>query len=255
MRSGSPPADTATDASRAVSSPGQPSGRGEATAERKRERERLILAATRELFDSRGVREALIDDIAKSVGINRAIIYRHFTGKEELFALTQVGYLEELAARLSAADAALTERSLENPGAEPTATDRLKVLTAAYVDFGLEYPAFIDCSQALMSKPGTELIKEVGQDAALRLGRAMTGALSHVVRVLEAGRRSGEFHVDDVDLLANTLYAQGLGGIALARVGVLIKESAPGVPAIAQVSADQVKGYLVSSAVALAARA
>src|SRR6476620_3679929 len=78
--------------------------RAPGTAERKRERERLILDATRELFDARGVRDALIDDIAKSVGINRAIIYRHFTGKEELFALTLVDYLDELSARLAAAD-------------------------------------------------------------------------------------------------------------------------------------------------------
>jgi AcrR family transcriptional regulator len=34
------------------------------------------------------VRDAQIEDIAQAVGINRAIVYRHFTGKEELFALT-----------------------------------------------------------------------------------------------------------------------------------------------------------------------
>jgi hypothetical protein len=29
--------------------------------------------------------EAQIEDIANEVGINRALVYRHFTGKEELF--------------------------------------------------------------------------------------------------------------------------------------------------------------------------
>ncbi len=38
------------------------------------------------------------------MGVNRAIIYRHFTGKEELFALTQVDYLGDLERRLEAAD-------------------------------------------------------------------------------------------------------------------------------------------------------
>ena len=51
------------------------------------------MAATRQLFDDTGIREANIDDIARAVGVNRAIVYRHFTGKEDLFALTMVGYL------------------------------------------------------------------------------------------------------------------------------------------------------------------
>ncbi len=54
------------------------------------------MAATRRLFDEKGVREAHIDDIARAVGVNRAIVYRHFTGKEDLFALTMVSYLVEL---------------------------------------------------------------------------------------------------------------------------------------------------------------
>ena len=79
------------------SSPGldpKPDGRRTAAAARRRRRENEILGATRALFDARGVRDAQIDDIANAVGINRAIIYRHFSGKEELFALTLVGYLE-----------------------------------------------------------------------------------------------------------------------------------------------------------------
>ena len=76
-------------------------GRRTAAAARRRRREAEIIAATRELFDQRGVRDAQIEDIAKAVGINRAIVYRHFTGKEELFALTLVGYLDELRGALA----------------------------------------------------------------------------------------------------------------------------------------------------------
>ena len=82
----------------------KPDGRRTAAAARRRRREKEILDATRALFDARGVRDAQIEDIANAVGINRAIIYRHFSGKEELFALTLVGYLEQLAQRLQAAD-------------------------------------------------------------------------------------------------------------------------------------------------------
>src|SRR3954452_3917566 len=80
-------------------------GRRSAAAARRRAREREIIAATRRLFDERGVRDAQIEDIAKAVGINRAIVYRHFTGKEELFALTLVGYLDELHTLLAEASA------------------------------------------------------------------------------------------------------------------------------------------------------
>ena len=79
-------------------------GRRTAAAARRRAREKEIIAATRGLFDQRGVRDAQIEDIARAVGINRAIVYRHFTGKEELFALTLVGYLDELRDDLAAAD-------------------------------------------------------------------------------------------------------------------------------------------------------
>ena len=65
-------------------------GRRSAAAARRRVREKEIIAATRALFDEKGIREAQIEDIAAAVGINRAIVYRHFSGKEELFALTLV---------------------------------------------------------------------------------------------------------------------------------------------------------------------
>src|SRR4029077_3048679 len=98
-------------------------GRRGAALVRRRARERETRDATRALFDARGVRDAQIEDIARSVGINRAIIYRHFTGKEELFALTLVGYLEELSERLQKAG-----ESDEPP------ENRLKAITAAFVD-------------------------------------------------------------------------------------------------------------------------
>ena len=91
--------------------------RRSAAAARRREREKEIIAATRALFDENGVREAQIEDIAKAVGINRAIVYRHFSGKEELFALTLVGYLDELrAAMLEADDAATRTRPTGSAG-------------------------------------------------------------------------------------------------------------------------------------------
>lgn len=221
----------------------QPEGRRSSTAVRRRARETAILAAIRTLFDERGVAEAQIEDVARAVGINRAIVYRHFTGKEELFALTLVSYLDELHEALQAAD---------DPSAP--AAQRLESLVGAFVDFGLAHPAFIDCAQALMRRRGPELLDEISESALFRLGRAISGCLAILVATLQAGVDAGDFEVADPTLLANTLYASGLGALQLARVGILVTEAAPGIPTVGEISPAQVREYLVSSALALASR-
>lgn len=216
-------------------------GRRSAAAARRRAREAEILAATRALFDERGVRDAQIEDIARSVGINRAIVYRHFSGKEELFALTLVGYLEELRADLEVASEA---------GGTPE--ERVERVVGAFVDYALAHPAFVDCAQALMRRSGPELLDEISEGALFRLGRGISGCLAILSAALEDGVASGDFRVQDATLLANTLYASGLGALQLARVGILVKEAAPGIPTVGEISHDQVRDYLVVSALALA---
>ena len=122
-------------------------------------------------------------------------------------------------------------------GSAPSSTrlgprKRVKALTEAFVDFGLEYPAFVDCAQTLMRRPGPELLEEICEGALFRLGRGIAVCLRHVTDALEAGVASGDFKIADVHLLANTLYASGLGALQLARVGMLVKEAAPGVPVV-----------------------
>ena len=215
-------------------------GRRTAAAVRRRAREADIIAATRSLFDERGVRDAQIEDIANAVGINRAIVYRHFTGKEELFALTLVGYLDELRDTLAAA-----ADSQDVPAA------RLTAVVEAFCDYGLAHPAFVDCAQALMRRTGPELLDEISESAMFRLGRAISACLVSLSSVLEAGVDSGDFVVEDPTLLANTLYASGLGALQLARVGILVKEAAPGIPTVGSITPQQVKDYLAGSALAL----
>ena len=201
-------------------------------ADRRRQREAAIIAATRELFDASGVRDAQIEDVAKAVGINRAIIYRHFTGKEELFALTLVDYLQDLESRLRETDA-------RDTSAAPEA--RLSAITEAFVDFGLEYPAFVDCGVTVL-RMGPAILDELSSSALYRLGRGMTDCLKCVTEVIEAGNASGDFAVDDVDQVSNVLYALGLGGLQLARLGVMVREETPGVPVIASLDAQLRQG-------------
>jgi len=219
----------------------EPPSRRASTAARRRARETAILDATRTLFDERGVAEAQIEDIARAVGINRAIVYRHFTGKEELFALALVGYLDELRSALG-----------EAAEAEARPRDQLAAITGAFVDYGVAHPAFVDCAHSLMRRTGTELFDEVSEGAMLRLGRAIASCLAVLRRTLEAGAATGDFSVTDPVLLANTLYATGLGGLQLARVGLVIDEAAPGIPKVGTVGAEQVKTLLLTSALGMA---
>ncbi|HEY0905205.1 MAG TPA: TetR/AcrR family transcriptional regulator [Marmoricola sp.] len=235
---------SADDRRSAGSAPRRGPSRQSAAAARRRDRERQILAATRQLFDESGVRDAQIDDIARAVGINRAIIYRHFTGKEELFALAVESYLEELRGRLETAAAGHPE--------DPVA--RLRAVVGTFVDYGLEYPAFIDCAQTLMRQPGPELLEQVSEGALFRLGRAIATCLHTLTDTLDAGTEAGNFHVEDSTLLANYMYATGLGALQLARIGMVVKESSPGIPAISRISGDQVREFLLDTAVALATR-
>ena len=216
-------------------------GRRKAAALRRRAREAEIIAATRQIFDAKGVREVQIEEIANAVGINRAIVYRHFTGKEEIVALTLVGYLDELQDAMSRAATA-----------EQGPTVALAEIVGAFVDYGVAHPAFVDCAQALMIRPGDELLDELSESALFRLGRAITSCLGVLSAALTAGAETGDFqHAEDPTLLANMLYSSGLGALQLARLGILVSEVAPGVPTVGQVSADQVRHYLVTSALAL----
>ncbi len=209
------------------------------TAGRRSARRQEILAATRQLFDANGARDAQIEDIARSVGINRAIIYRHFSGKEELFAETLVGYLTELSQSLAAAD---------DESAGPV--ERLGALSDAMIDYGVASPAFVDCALTLLRRPGDELMEEVGQPVMINLGQSMWSSLSRVVAVLEAGVTAGDFTVPDPVLLANVLYTQALGVISLAMLQLSVGEHHPGMPVADSVPLLEIKRYARVMAVA-----
>jgi AcrR family transcriptional regulator len=198
---------------------GNGAGRGAtARATARREREREIVEATRALFDERGVQDAPMEEIARAVGINKALIYRHFASQEELFVLTVTHYLAQLSERFAEVDESLDPLT------------QLREVSERYVSFCLQYPAFLDCALSLMRRPFEELGERVSPGVLFRLGQAMSSCLSRLSRVLAAGAEQGIFKVDDPDFLANHLYAQGLGAMHLARVSAGVRELAPGVP-------------------------
>jgi AcrR family transcriptional regulator len=193
----------------------------------RRERERDIVEATRALFDERGLQDAPIEEIARAVGINKALIYRVFASKEELFVLTVTTYLDEL-------------RELAQ------GTDDLRGALDEFTRFCLRYPAFLDCALSLMRRPAAELQERVGEGVWLRMGRSMAACLAPLAALLE------ERGVEDPDFVANRLYTQVLGTMHLARIGVGVREAAPGVPGAFPLDPERVRRACVEDALALA---
>jgi AcrR family transcriptional regulator len=182
----------------------------------RREREREIVAATRLLFDERGMQDAPIEDIARAVGINKALIYRHFSSQEELFVLTLTSYLAELAERLQE-----IPETLDPVG-------RLEEGWRRYTDFCLDYPAFLDCGLSLMRQRAEELRESISDSVWIRLGLGMAACLGKLSHILAIGARQGAFEVPDPDFTANHLYTQTLGTMQLARIGVGVRSGAGG---------------------------
>lgn len=185
---------------------------------RRREREREIIAATRLLFDERGLQDAPIESIARAVGINKALIYRHFSSKEELYVLALSSYLADLAGRLEEVPVEL----------DPVA--RLEEGWLRYTGFCLEYPAFLDCGLSLMRRSAEELRETISDAIWIRLGQNMAACLGKLSQILAEGAKQGVFTVEDADFTANQLYAQTLGTMHLARIGVGVRSAAGGVP-------------------------
>ncbi len=206
-----------------------------------RQRERDIIDAARALFDQRGMQDAPIDEIAREVGLSRALIYRHFSSKEELFILTVTRYLAELDGRL---------RDAAEAPAEPA--DRLRAITGAFADFCLEYPAFLDCALSLLRRPAADLRERVSDAVWVRLGQGMASCLGTCSRVLAEGRDAGVFAIEDPDFVANHLWTAALGAMHLARSGVVVRESPAGVPDALPVDDATVRDAVVRAAVAIA---
>jgi AcrR family transcriptional regulator len=203
-------------------------------------RERELIAATRALFDERGMQDAPIDAIAKSVGIARGLIYRQFSSKDELYVATVTDYLRELAGNLDDAE--------EAAGPDPIA--RLELMTDAYAGFCEQYPAFVDSALAIMRRPASELNAIVSDVVWLRLGQGMAECIDHVARILRAGNETGVFEVDDPDFTANMLWTQALGAMHLARIRVGMRRTENGMPELFKVDSREIVRAVVESALA-----
>ena len=203
-------------------------------------RERELVAATRALFDEQGIQDAPVEKIARQVGIARGLIYRHFSSKDELYVLTVTHYLDELAGELEAALAG--ER-------DPVA--RLERSTETYANYCLRYPAFIDCTLALMRRPGRASCTRACPSRS-GCGSARASRAAPTTSPTSCGRAPSQAPSPsrDADYMANVLWTQTLGIMHLARIRVGIRQLAPGVPGLFKVAPEDIVQTCVASAMA-----
>jgi len=212
-----------------------------ATSQLRKTREQELIAATRALFDERGLQDAPIDEIARTVGIARGLVYRVFSSKEELYVLTVTDYLRELDELLEEAIA---------PGSD--FADQLERWGRAFAGFCQRYPAFLDCALSLMRRPADELHDMVSESVWFRLGQAIGSCVHHVSQLLADGTAAGVFAVEDPDFTANVLWTQTLGTMHLARSGVGVKQVAPEIPALFAIAPERAIDSCVAAALAAA---
>jgi AcrR family transcriptional regulator len=202
-------------------------------------RERELVQATRALFDERGAQDAPIEEIARTVGIARGLIYRHFSSKEELYVLTVTDYLEQLDHTLAVAIA------VDRPPAA-----QLEQWGRAYAGFCCRYPAFLDCALSLMRRPAGVLRDAVSESVWLRLGQGMARCIDHVSNVLRRAASEGVVSLEDADYTANVLWTQTLGTMHLARIQVGLRQAAPGIPELFSITPQRVIETCIDNAFA-----
>lgn len=207
--------------------------------QQRRVREREIVDAARTLFDERGLQDAPMDEIARVVGINRALIYRHFESKEELFVLTVTSYLGEITAN---------GRDSMDPNAPPEA--QFRSAWGSFTTYCREHPAFLDCALSLMRRPASELRNSVSEATWFRLGLSMSECLEVTTEILIRGQQQGVFEIDDPVFTTNCLYTQTLGIMHMARIGVMVSQAAPGVPYVSVISPERVEAACLRNALA-----
>lgn len=133
----------------------------------------ILHTATRH-FAERGLAGARIDEIARDAGVNKATIYYHLGGKEELYAAV---FRENM--RNS------TERLLSNVASEESAEDKFK----AYVHTMVENLRENKAAAPLMMREIASGAGNIPQESL----QYITKMLTTMIQTLEQGRQDGSF--------------------------------------------------------------
>jgi AcrR family transcriptional regulator len=138
--------------------------------------EKILVAATR-LFAMHRFHEVRMEDIAAAAEVGKGTLYRYFKDKEELHAALLDRAAEQMSQRL---------RECVGSG-DPR--QRLEAILAAYLDHFAANPYLLDLIQRaeVLRRPNREFRWQQTREESFRL----------VERVLDEGRQSGAFDVED----------------------------------------------------------
>lgn len=147
-----------------------------------------ILEAAESLFRSFGFGKTTMADIAKGCGMSPANLYRYFTNKADIGTAIAEGCLAE--------QVAILRREVETDG--KSAAEKLEAFIVGVLHYTHESLANEPRVAELVdfiSRERKELIRD-------HKFKAMAGLVGEII---ESGRRSGEFTVDDVPTAARTI--------------------------------------------------
>jgi len=192
---------------------------------REREREevrRKILDAAQELFATEGYERVTMRRIAEAIEYSPTTIYLHFKDKDELVhELCQEDFAKLLA-----------ELARQKPAADPKAA--LVQLGLGYARFGLEFPNHY---RFMFLTPFGSGHEPTG--AGLQAFEILRAAVAQAIA-------SGGFRTNDVDTVAQVLWASVHGAVALLiTYGPDKFPCAPAIPdLVAQVVENGLRGFL-----------
>jgi TetR/AcrR family transcriptional regulator len=146
--------------------------------ERGTETRAAILAAAEHIFAEGGLEGARVDAIAAKAGVNKALLYYYFRGKEELYAAILESHMQEF-----------HRRAFEILSAKGTARSTLLRYMSLHFDFLGQRPFFPRLIHRLMTTAG-QPARRLFQEYSAPLYRKL-------VEVVERGIRAGELRPVD----------------------------------------------------------
>lgn len=135
-----------------------------------------LLAASTDLFATRGYHGVSVRDIATAMGVQPSSLYAHYPSKDELYGDLVLLANEEIATRLR--EAALV--------AEPAPDAALAALVRAYVEFHAEYP--------LLGSIGHNDLHVLAPASLREVTQLRKQHISLFLSTIERGNETGAFH-------------------------------------------------------------
>lgn len=157
----------------------KPSGPGEATEEFATERVKELLAISSRLFATKGFDATSMRDIAAEAGVSKALLYHHFTSKDDIYARISFESTQHLYHFVQS-----------RIPADSGAADKVRAFMSAAAEFFAEHrSAWIAASNAFWSDPDRQRLER-------RVARRRDFELL-LRQIIEEGVSSGEFHPVD----------------------------------------------------------